>query len=760
MISRKSGYRSSTEFRLTCAFSRALACTAPWERHMEKGKGKVKLDKASGSRPKSPESQSSTRGKGQSSSKGSSKSGVDSKQPSSRSVKAKPKSPDPAKAPSAEDSGRDETSDPLPDAERDPLESVSKGPKNAPEELEEEPSAPAAEEAAEEPSEPTVEALVETAAAEDLAADGDFLSHVASVHRSLALAAAEEASQFSTEDMSEESSAPAAVDPGLLMWPSVALAAPAEALQAFEAAAAMADAEAATAAAGAAEAAAAEAAAAEAAAAEAAEVAEGDGADPNRKNVWVAKTGALAGKELDAAWVERMKKESDLRLDEQFTLGQHYWMQNPYFKDGTKLRLGPSQDDEMMDQYVLNDDEVEVMEIRNDTGFVSVRRVGSDLTGWVRGRNLSNIRREAGLQDLGELAQMAVDELVKREADMEELEIQIADQEEDLREQRKKIGQQIFEIARQRGEIARQRDEIGTLKQELVKVTAAGKIAQYVRAKHSPTPGVNPECEPGAKHPPMVDPGFTLPRSTPEHETALAAPAVSYGGAIDQATALEKANLQRELGAARDRVLELEQENEFLLVQLEGYRHGAPKEGYRVAELPLAQAAKAAVLEVMAMGAALAAERKMGQQEQPGPQVIGDEPGLPISALSIETRADEAAYARALKMQDAEQCASEVATTLKLAIEKSGFKIQTLFAEAAKLALERSDFVKALKNLGIFPHLTDESLSAVYDVWIERSGGARSLELKVSERARSLELKVLECLDEIGALERDRSSSR
>jgi uncharacterized coiled-coil protein SlyX len=420
-------------------------------------------------------------------------------------------------------------------------------------------------------------------------------------------------------------------------------------------------------------------------------------------------------------------------------------MQNPYFKDGTKLRLGPSQDDEMMDQFVLNDDEVEVMEIRNDTGFVSVRRVGSDLTGWVRGRNISNIRREAGLQDLGELAQMAVDELVKREADMEELEIRIADQEEDLREQRKKIGQQIFEIARQRGEIARQRDEIGTLKQELVKVKAAGKIAQYVRAKHPLTVdlGFTPRIH--TKEHPTVEPGFTLPRSTPEHESALAAPAASDGGAIDQATAFEKANLQRELGAARDRVLELEQENSLLLVQLEGYRHGAPNEGYRVAELPPAQAAKAAVVEVLAIGAALAAERKVGQQEQPGPHVIGDEPGLPISALSIETRADEAAYARALKMQDAEQCASEVATTLKLAIEKSGFKIQTLFAEAGKLALERSDFVKALKNLGIFPHLTDESLSAVYDVLIERSGGARSLELKV--RA-SLSVPLRVCLSE------------
>ena len=27
-------------------------------------------------------------------------------------------------------------------------------------------------------------------------------------------------------------------------------------------------------------------------------------------------------------------------ITEQFTIGQHYWMQNPFFKDGTKLRVG------------------------------------------------------------------------------------------------------------------------------------------------------------------------------------------------------------------------------------------------------------------------------------------------------------------------------------------------------------------------------------------------------------------------------------
>ena len=55
---------------------------------------------------------------------------------------------------------------------------------------------------------------------------------------------------------------------------------------------------------------------------------------------------------------------------------------------------------------------------------------------------------------------------------------------------------------------------------------------------------------------------------------------------------------------------------------------------------------------------------------------------------SIESHADEAAYERARKKQEAEQLATEVATTLKMAIEKSGFKVQTIFAEQGKMQLD------------------------------------------------------------------------
>ena len=48
-----------------------------------------------------------------------------------------------------------------------------------------------------------------------------------------------------------------------------------------------------------------------------------------------------------------------------------------------------------------------------DNGFVKVSRIGEDglgdpnCTGWVRGRNISTIKRQAGLPDLGELAQVS-----------------------------------------------------------------------------------------------------------------------------------------------------------------------------------------------------------------------------------------------------------------------------------------------------------------------------------------------------------------
>ena len=65
------------------------------------------------------------------------------------------------------------------------------------------------------------------------------------------------------------------------------------------------------------------------------------------------------------------------------------------------------------------------------------------------------------------------------------------------------------------------------------------------------------------------------------HATSGAAPpprlTLTDGGAIDQATAHQVAGLRRELGAARERVRALEQENKLLLYQLEVARDGAER---------------------------------------------------------------------------------------------------------------------------------------------------------------------------------------
>lgn len=63
----------------------------------------------------------------------------------------------------------------------------------------------------------------------------------------------------------------------------------------------------------------------------------------------VASTGALAGQQLPRAWVDAFAAESKQLID--FIVGERCWMQNPYFRDGTRLRVGPSQEDEMMDRY-------------------------------------------------------------------------------------------------------------------------------------------------------------------------------------------------------------------------------------------------------------------------------------------------------------------------------------------------------------------------------------------------------------------------
>ena len=94
----------------------------------------------------------------------------------------------------------------------------------------------------------------------------------------------------------------------------------------------------------------------------------------------------------NAAWTGEGEAEMD------FAIGDVVFMLNPYFRDGTRLRLGPTRDDPFSEQHILNDAEVEVLELSQENGFAKVGEVsGAMAEGWVRGRNLVRRKRGTGL---------------------------------------------------------------------------------------------------------------------------------------------------------------------------------------------------------------------------------------------------------------------------------------------------------------------------------------------------------------------------
>ena len=81
---------------------------------------------------------------------------------------------------------------------------------------------------------------------------------------------------------------------------------------------------------------------------------------------------------------------------EDFEPGDIAFMLNPYFKDGTRLRLRPEREAPFGDDHILNDAEVEVLDV-HESGFILVRAEDNLVEGWVRGRNLTHKGRGKGL---------------------------------------------------------------------------------------------------------------------------------------------------------------------------------------------------------------------------------------------------------------------------------------------------------------------------------------------------------------------------
>lgn len=90
--------------------------------------------------------------------------------------------------------------------------------------------------------------------------------------------------------------------------------------------------------------------------------------------------------------------------------------------------------------------------------YARVRHVGdgADETaeGWVRVRNISKVERKAGLPDLGQFAQMAIDELVHREEEVHELEVELDERDNELEQQSETIRSLMAQVSQLQEQLA------------------------------------------------------------------------------------------------------------------------------------------------------------------------------------------------------------------------------------------------------------------------------------------------------------------
>lgn len=96
----------------------------------------------------------------------------------------------------------------------------------------------------------------------------------------------------------------------------------------------------------------------------------------------------------DEAWTGAEDAEPD-----NIRVGERLILNNPYFADGTRLRLAPDRESEFAEGAAIdNDEEVEIVAV-SPNGFSMIRACenGKTSEGWVRNRNLTRRRRVRGL---------------------------------------------------------------------------------------------------------------------------------------------------------------------------------------------------------------------------------------------------------------------------------------------------------------------------------------------------------------------------
>ncbi len=458
-----------------------------------------------------------------------------------------------------------------------------------------------------------------------------------------------------------------------------------------------------------------------------------------------------------------------------FAVGERVWAMNPYFKDGTRLRVAPEVQSEFSDMFILNDHEVEVLALAAN-GFVEIRDVKVDsATGWVRATNLSRIERKQGLVGLEEIAQLAVDALMEREEKVADLEAQLSERDDQLQARDAALSELKVELAALTEQLAKgtsllfRHSGLGgfTDEEQMVvgELTEAHQRAS-VRARRSAVPDVPAaaadQFEVG-EHVYMLNPIFadgTRLRAEPS-DGAEQLEHVLANDAEVELQALESGFARvRQVGDAGD-VAGAGSEGWVRVRCLTRAKRQSGLSGLRAVIRDSTRGSSAKLRDSGDGGVGAAPESSVLQPAGEGPPAdvtipssegpsasSGAAPApavtaatvaapateatlaaasldVPKPAAHIESQADQAAYQAAAKAKQLDERATEIAQQLKAALREANYKPMELFRDwdaDGNGVLDKKEFQTAMSAIGI--PATKEELAAVFDRWdYSKTGG-------------------------------------
>ena len=441
-----------------------------------------------------------------------------------------------------------------------------------------------------------------------------------------------------------------------------------------------------------------------------------------------------------------------------FRNGERAFMLNPYYRDGTRLRVAPEASAAFNEQFVLNDYEVEVLDVTRTGGggendgapeeWALIRSCGDEATkdtavqGWVRAVNLTRIRRAVGLPGLEQIAQMACDALAAREKEVLELEAQLSRREDEIATLKSKLAAAVAEAA----ENAKMVQEASSSSSSSSSSSAAAAAVAAVDAD-------------AANAAPAISTPARVPAGAPWQVD------LRVGDRMHMNNPFFSDGTRLRIGPSAD--AEFFSPTRFILndEEVEIVAVDATGEFVEVksTQLPSAESAESETGQPPVQGwvrARNVTKHKResglaGLKRQISEQLIQEAakvvPSAPPSAEpsagaegASMSQSDASAYAAAHAAMAAAERAAHVASHLKHALEKANLRLMVLFRDwdaDGSGAIDRSELSHALESLGLT--MNKAEVDAIFDIWdTDGSGGIefKELEYALKSGARRMAL--------------------